>query len=158
MVRFMPRSLLGVLVASLTAAALVALPASSSASAHFKTGTYLGKTSQHATIKFKLHDVTGCTGKTASKMTYCLGETVQANVELKCPDGSTSHSYLDISGSLSAAGVLKVTYAGDEHIFADLKLTPGGKLTGYTTVKQPETANPKPVCSSGKIGITAKLV
>jgi hypothetical protein len=62
---------------------------------------------------------------------------------------------LDTPGSLSATGELKETLTGDERIFADLKLTPGGRLTGYATVKQLETANPKPVCSSGKVAITA---
>jgi len=138
-------------------AAMVALPASSLASTQFKTGTYTGRTGQNAKIKFLLRHLTGCTGKTASQVTYCLGETVQANVNLKCPDGTTSNSYLDIEGSLTANGVLKYTVSGGESELIKLKVTPTGKISGYVTIKQPEGDAAKPVCTSGKIAIHAKL-
>jgi hypothetical protein len=139
----------------------VALPASSLAAGTFPTGRYRGTTSQHTAVTFVLRHATGCSAKTENVLSYCLGTTKQAFITLKCPDGTTTNSYLDPQGPLNASGVLSGTTHGTSETTDRLylKVTHGGNLSGYVELRGAESiSGTGPVCSSGKVRFTAKHV
>jgi hypothetical protein len=144
-------------VAAVLTAALAAAPALSAGLAPFKTGRYIGKTSQGFPISFSLRYIKTCGGRAQLKL--CLIQTGHLKISAKCSDGKTNtNPHIDIvqiavgkSGVVSGSSVIEV-------IPWHIKVRRNGTLAGSMSFKGTALYSGSVSCRSGKVSFSAKVV
>ena len=144
-------------LAAVLAAALAATPALSAGPAPFKTGRYIGKTSQGFSISFSLRYIKTCGGREQLKL--CLMQTGHLKISAKCSDGKTNtNPHIDIVQIAVGKSGVVTRASGIELISWRVKVRRNGTLAGSMSYKGTALYNESVTCKSGKVSFTAKVV
>jgi hypothetical protein len=138
---FIPLAVAGLLLAVAAVALASAKP--------FKTGLYVGKTSQGEPLKLK---VANC-GK--AQCVEAL-ESAETTIELPCNNGETSHeTFFPSIDAIKSNGKVVVDTDGFAKVTATLKVTHDGTMTGR--LRSTETLENGAKCDSGNVTLKAKI-
>jgi hypothetical protein len=138
---FIPLAVAGLLLAATAVALASAKP--------FKTGLYVGKTSQGEPLKLKVADC----GK--GQCVEAL-ESAETTIELPCNNGEVSHeTFFPSIDAIKPNGKVAVETDGFAKVTATLKVARNGSMTG--TIHSTETLENGGKCNSGTVTLKAKI-
>jgi len=139
---------LGRLLALLALLSLLAT--AGAAAAPFKTGLYVGMTSQHKPFSFYVKTTREC-GRRAG---LCLYTKTQAYISEPCTNGTETNAYADPGPLIvGKSGIVKETLNLFSTVVIYIKLGHNGTASGRFTATDTEEGLS---CSSGTVTFTAK--
>ncbi len=141
------------LAVSILAIALLlvgAITADAAGKKPFKTGLYVGKTSQGEPVKLKV--ATCGTNQCVQAL-----ESAEIKIALPCPSiGETSYeTFFPADNAISASGKVKAPQDGFAKVVATLQVTRSGSMTGK--IRATETLEDGAKCDSGNVTLKAKI-